>query len=171
MQEGEEQSKHLDIDLHSPHGRIIRLILKKADFPNVDQFKKGFRFTVTIPVHHHLASKYYDDARYQYLDLDLEGIDLINDLYTAAFEDHFLSYVFGYVDGMSSRGSLKKAVTKFMKTYHLIESDIKFDTLIKMYDRADHPMKKSIYAKKNALIGKIVDEKPTKPLINRYIKK
>lgn len=146
----EARFKYLDVDLNSPDGKIIRLLFKRADYPNIDSVKKGFRLTVEVPkLSDKKFDKYIESSRYGSISIDEECAFLINELYEARFRDHFHTFVCGYIAGAEGkRGSFKKALNQFCEIYDLFDKD-EFDPAkyIKFYQRTDSPVKTGIYDK------------------------
>jgi hypothetical protein len=165
-----EEAHHrtLDINLNSPHGQIIRLILKRADYPGISEVKKGFSLTVTIP-RYNPDKRLMEDGRYNELIISEEAIDLINTLFQIEFENHLMSYIAGRV-ASEKRGGLTKAIQTFVTAYNLGETEFSFDRIRKMYHRANFPLKSSAYEKKAKGILSNSDKTASKTLLERYLK-
>jgi len=165
-----EEAYHrtLDINLNSAHGQIIRLILKRADYPGINEVKKGFSLTVTIP-RYNPNKRLMEDGRYNELIISEEAIELINTLFQIEFENHFMSYIAGRV-ASEKRGGLNNAIKTFVSTYNLGETEFSFDRIRKMYHRANFPLKSAAYEKKSDGILKDNQKRQSKTLIERYLK-
>lgn len=164
--------KPLDIDLRSPHGKIIRLLLERVDYPQVKKVKKGFRFWVSIPKKAGNHPRLMVDGQRAGLAMPLQAVELINDLYEMIFRDHYLTFVHGYVHGnQGNRFSVRQATEIFIEKYDLELAHYTYDMLVKHYKRSHSPLKKSIYAKKNSETTTVNFTKPYKNLIMRLSKK
>lgn len=142
--------KQLDIDLNSPDGKIIRMLFTRANYPNIESVKKGFRFTISVPnISDKRFSKYIESNKRGSISIDEDCAFLINELYEARFRDHFHTFVCGFIAGAENRrGSFKKALNQFCEIYDLFDKD-EFDPAkyIKFYQRTDSPVKTGIYDK------------------------
>lgn len=142
--------KSLDIDLNSHDGKYLRVLLERADIPQVKTMKKGFRLTASVPKQVKTYRSLMHDGQVSALVITDEIAELINEYYESRFEDYFIAYVCGVVSGSkNSRGALTQAVQEFMDAYHLREAEgCTVDKMMKMYQRKKSPLKKGIYAKK-----------------------
>lgn len=147
----EARYKHLDIDLKSPDGRFIRILLEKADFPNIKSKEKGFRFTVSIPKKTNSYHPYIEDGRYGSLQISEECALLINDHFESRFREHFVSYVAGFIQGSNcTKGAQHRAIENFLNEYDLNDPEgYNHEKLRKYYQRSFSPFKKNIYDVKN----------------------
>ena len=171
--ESEDQfHKPLDIDLRSIDGKLIRLLMERTDFPDIEKVTHGFRLYVSVPKNPVGHRSYLEDGRYNMLTLKPEAIELINDIYETRFRDHLITFISGYIRGKENkRGAINSAIQEFRKIYNLSESEMSFDNMVAYYKRTNSPVKNSIYAKKKCSIVKSKEKSPRKDLITRYIKK
>ena len=162
--------KPLDIDLRSVHGVIIRMLLEKADYPNIDKVEKGFRLFVTIPKSSAEYNQFVADARSSQLVMPPKAVKFLQDFYEEEFRAHYHNFVSGYVHGNNGkRYSIRQATEFFIETYQL-QNLISYDSLVKFYHRVYSPLKKTIYAKKNEDPSYLVEKAERKTLINRLVK-
>lgn len=147
IETNEARYKHLDIDLRTPTGTFIRSLVTKTNFPKVPEPSKGFRFTIRIPKRCKNHSDFIEDGRHSGLIIDEKTADLIQQHFETMFREHFVSFVMGAIIGSGqSRQSKKNAIVFFMDTYELHDV-YTYEQLVKVYDRTNSPLKKSIYAK------------------------
>jgi hypothetical protein len=143
--------RHLDIDMRSAEGRMLRMLCQpRKGRPRTQMPTKGFRLTICIPKqarnHLHLAT----DSRRQAVWIDDETATLLQDHFEKRFREHFMSFVSGAVHGSGhSRGQLKKAILYFMDQYslHDEESYYTYDQLLKYFKRRNTFIKPKIYRK------------------------
>lgn len=154
--------------MRSLHGKIIRVILEKADYPGIKKPQKGFALTVSIPKRDH-RKKLYADGRTGELKVDPQAVELINELYQIEFENSCISYIAGRVAGQK-RGGLKQAIEDIIKVYHLQDTEYNYDRLMKMYQRHKFPLKKSVYEKVNDSLYLREKKSGGKLLIDRKLK-
>jgi hypothetical protein len=170
VEEDEEYlHRYLDVKLNSIDGRLIRLILERADFPGIKEVKKGFRFKITVP-RKTWRHSLFESGRTGELVFSEEAVKLINELYQTRFETDFLSFVCGSVHG-KGHGGLKSAILKFIEVYKLEDTSMNYEALKKMYQRTNSPLKKPIYAKRKSVKTAKETKDTSKDLINKYIKK
>ena len=165
----EARHRVLHVDLRSIHGEIIRLILKRANYPGIESVKHGFALTVSVPKSN-WGKPLNEDGRYQQLIMDPAGVDMINKLYQIEFDNHLLSYIAGRV-ATEKRGGLKKAIEEFIDKYHLHETEYTHDKIRKMYHRANFPLKSRAYAKKSSGIIANSPQNESNTLISKLVRK
>jgi len=162
--------KPLDIDLRSVHGKIIRMLLQKADFPNIDKVQKGFRLFVSIPKYSAEHNQFIEDARNSCLVMPPSAIRLLHELYEDQFRSDYHHFVTGYVRGnKGKRYSIRQATEIFIETYQL-QDLIKYDTLVKFYARTHSELKVAIYDRKKQAPRKSASAQASKTLLNSFLK-
>ena len=163
--------RHIDINLNSIDGKYIRMLLEKVNYPKAKEIKDGYRLTVSIPRYNPNYTQTMVDGRSQKLDLSEEAIELLNEYYEVRFRESLLLFVAGAAYGNNyKRGSIEPAIKKFMEVYDLFSAGYTVDQFIQLWKRRNFPLKKSVYEKKK--VGNLIDspKKPSKTLIDSYIK-
>lgn len=169
LQTADLQHKILYVNLNSPHGELIRLILTRANYPNIKDVKQGFSLTISVP-NRNWNKPLMEDGRYNELVMDPAGIDMINSLYQVTFDNHLLSYIAGRV-ASEKRGGLKKAIEDFIDKYELQGTEYTYEKICKMYHRSNFPLKSTAYAKKKVGIITEAPKNESNTLIDKLVKR
>ena len=127
----------LQIHRTTPLGKLIHRSLRPVNRKKMNDADVGFFLSVSNYSGDH--DKLVPKGRSCFLDIAPEEQKSIIEATQLFFDHAFLTFVtgaeYGYTQSGKQRGVVKKAIEKFIQHYKISPENIKFDTLVKRYQR------------------------------------
>ena len=127
-----KQVKAANISNTKPLGKILRMLVEKADVP-----EKPEKFTLYLSITEQACfGQFYKCAsgRNSFLKLPAEGSKLIDEHLESIFRSSMIYFIEGYL-AENDGGQIRKAVDLFLIKYDLYESGFEIESLRRYYYR------------------------------------